>query len=387
MNIDLELVSETAKIKIFRGIDSVVPYIRRFFRFLALPYCFAKVNWTECNKSKVRVAFDFLYIFFKLKYYPDNYSSCRFWEKSRSVWVFYYGSNYDPFQRSKLQRRVQPKKYEIVFQDKVITEMICRANRIPTPKIERVVNAGELLVSVTRELGSSGSLYKFIFKPRDGKAGHGITYCELNNDKIVAIQSGRFVEARNLVAKEQLVVQQYISQHKDLSCIAESTNTIRLVSLLKKDGSVVILGAYARFGVGNNKVDNMNQGGICVPIDSATGFLGKIGFDKLGRILKEHPTSGVIFDGFKIPMWNDVINLSKSVQSAFFFYPLLGVDIAICNSGPIVIEINSNYDNVGLERTCGPILRKKEVYEAFREYDLLINKQQQTLSKVVNDEK
>ena len=54
------------------------------------------VNWDECDRNKILVCYDHLYIFFALKYFPDNYTSCRLWEKPRSEWKYYYGRGYDP---------------------------------------------------------------------------------------------------------------------------------------------------------------------------------------------------------------------------------------------------------------------------------------------------
>ena len=111
MNIDLEALSDRSKRNASQFWFACVPYVRRFLRFLALPYCFSKVNWKECTKTKTQVAFDFLYIFFRLKYFPDNYSPCRLWEKNRAEWAYYYGSNYDPYQRRQLRKVVQPAAY------------------------------------------------------------------------------------------------------------------------------------------------------------------------------------------------------------------------------------------------------------------------------------
>ena len=84
------------------------PYRRRLVRFLALPYCYLRlVDWRQCRASRVRVLLDLLYIFFRLKYFPGNYSPCRLWEKERRQWVRYYGSGYDAYQRARLQREVR----------------------------------------------------------------------------------------------------------------------------------------------------------------------------------------------------------------------------------------------------------------------------------------
>ncbi len=381
MGVDLEKISFSISGSVRSFYEISIPYFRRFLRFLALPYCLLKVNWVECTKGKYEVAKDFLYIFFKLKYYPDNYSACRLWEKSKSEWAYYYGSNYDPYQRRKLRKLVQPIDYEIIFKDKVVAEMMCSANNIPTPNIELMVKKGDPIAPVVRKLSSASGQCKLIFKPRAGKGGGGITYCESSDGEIVAIQQGVKVSPVNLFAHEELIVQYYISQHKHMSLMAESTNTIRVVTLLRKDGSVLIVGCYARFGVGGSKVDNLSQGGICVAVGQVDGRLQSIGYDRLSAKYHKHPTSGIIFQGYQIPMWSEVLSLAKKIQSSFFFYPLLGMDIAITETGPLVIEVNSSYDNVDLEQAQGPILKDVDVYRAFKDYELFINKYQVNLGQ------
>ena len=63
MNIDLEALSDRSKRNASQFWFACVPYVRRFLRFLALPYCFSKVNWKECTKTKTQVALTFFIYF------------------------------------------------------------------------------------------------------------------------------------------------------------------------------------------------------------------------------------------------------------------------------------------------------------------------------------
>jgi len=378
MKIDLEALSSVFMRSLSSIGGEVVPYIRRLFRFLALPYCFSKVNWIECPRSKIQVAADFFYIFFFLKYFPDNYSPCRLWEKNRSEWMYYYGSNYDPYQRRKLRKIVQPKVYEIVFQDKVLSAMLCKANNIETPEVIKIVKEGESLERIATEFASSGD-GKLIFKPRSGKGGNNIICTEFSCGTVRTIRNGEYSSIVGINADNDMIVQNFIKQHENMSKISSSTNTIRVVTLKKRNGDILIVGTYARFGVGISRVDNLSQGGICVSVDIKSGGLASIGFNRLSQVFTKHPTSGLQFEGYKVPLWDEVIALAKNVQKSFDFYPLLGMDIAVSEEGPLVIEINSSYDNVDLEQARGPILKNPEVYQAFEEYDLFINKYQKNL--------
>jgi glutathione synthase/RimK-type ligase-like ATP-grasp enzyme len=381
MNINLEVFSENLRNNAFKAKSILVPHFRQFFRFMALPYCFSKVNWQECTKTKAQVALDFIYIFFVLKYYPDNYSPCRFWEKTRSEWAFYYGSNYNPYQRRKLRKMVQPVIYDIVFDDKLIAEMVCRASNINTPNILGIVKKNECIATAVEKFSENG-FENLIFKPRWGEGGQGIICTERKDRAVIGVVRGELVSLEGMKAEDEYIVQPFIVQHNGMKNISSSTNTIRVVTLRSYNGNIIIVGTYARFGVGSSKVDNLSQGGICVSVDIDTGRLLHTGFDRMSHLFNAHPTSGVVFKGYEIPLWDQVIDLARMVQSSFEFYPLLGMDIAVTADGPIVIEINPGYDNVDLEQASGPVLRRPEVYQAYMEYDLFINRHQKSLKYI-----
>jgi len=362
----------------------IFPFLRRLIRFLALPYCLININWNECNRNKILVIFDFLYIFFVLKYYPDNYSSCRLWEKKRSSWVYYYGSNYDPYQRKRLRKQVQPKEYEIVFKDKSLTNSICKANDIPTPRSLGRIPAGENIGDKINSLmHDKNDIFRVILKPLSGKGGNGVIYVEKTDNKLKALQGQNSVNLSTLTSDSDLLIQEFLSQDDSINRIAHSVNTVRIVTLLTQKGGVLLLGTYMRFGTGESKIDNLSQGGICVAVDVNSGQLARIGFDRNAVEFTEHPTSGISFFQYQVPQWEKVKALSVEVQKSFPFYKLLGMDIAITKTGPVIIEINSNYDNVDLEQACGPLLKNNTILKEFAEHKLLINRRQtQLLEKI-----
>ncbi|WP_158223069.1 sugar-transfer associated ATP-grasp domain-containing protein [Halovibrio salipaludis] len=323
---------------------------------------------------------DFLYIFFVLKYYPDNYSPCRLWEKPRSEWKYYYGSNYDPYQRKKLQRVVQPPEYEILFKDKWITDALCQHANIPTPSILGKIKPSEPFQERVDELFNlHQNLSELIIKPVDGKGGGGVVYCQRQDAKIRYLQGQTEIDLKGVLSERNYIVQSFIQQHPAITRISGSTNTVRIVTLLQDNDEVLVIGAYMRFGTGQSKVDNLSQGGLCVPIDPKKGKLRQTGSDRKSRLYFEHPDSKIMFEGVEVPFWENVVDLASDVQRYFECYRLLGMDIAIAEDGPLLIEINSSYDNVDLEQATGPILRSEPVVKAYSQLDLLINRHQRDI--------
>lgn len=359
------------------------PIVRRLIRFALLPYCYLNlVNWKECTRNRIQVLYDFLYIFFKLKTFPDHYGSCRLWEIDKSKWKYYYGSIYHPYQRQRLRKEVQKKEYQIVLVDKVVGAKFCECIGINQPKMLGNIAHYENFSDRIKQLFTISKSNVVIIKPILGSAGMGIVLANKKEDDTVVVQTKHeFVNSKEFVLKESSIVQEYICQCAEIASFAHSSvNTIRVVTLLTKSNDVLITSARIRFGDGKSYVDNVCAGGIAVGINCQDGTLFETGFDKKGCRYIKHPLTGVVFKGFQIPVWDKVVKMAIKVQQSFSFYKLIGMDIAIgADYEPVLIEVNASPDIVGEERTTGPYLIKPEVLKAFSEYDLLVAKDQQQL--------
>lgn len=355
-------------------------YIRRFLRFFALPYCYyAYVNWEECTAPPLQVVKDFFYIFFRQKYFPINYSLCRLWEKPRDEWKYYYGSVYDALQRSRLRKEVFPFKYRIIYDDKGLTHQLCKANELPVPDLFGIIDPNECKDFIYALLKNYPEK-KFIIKPIAGRGGKDI-YLAFMNENQITVRGiyDRGVSLDRFILPTRSIVQEFIRQHPDLNQISSSINTVRIVTMLTRSANVLIIGAFMRFGVENAFLDNTSQGGVKVGIDIDTGRFMQYAYDVNSRRYEVHPTTGFEFKEFQVPLWNDVVKLAKKSQKLISYNKLIGQDIAITENGPVIIELNAEYDNVGLEQVCGPILSNYQIVKEFKRYDLLISKLQRSL--------
>lgn len=357
------------------------PLIRTILRFLALPYCYIKlVNWEECSTSKYQVLKDLFYIFSKLKYFPDNYSPCRFWEKKRSLWSYYYGSSYNPLQRAKLRKEVQRFEYINIFNDKEVCELLARGMGVTLPLYYGIVSPEGYYKDLIKEILRTNGGKSIIIKPVKGSAGRGIVVAYAKQDKVY-IKTGnveRNIDEFKLL--ERAIIQEVIQQDDTIANISSSSvNTIRTVTLYTNSNDAIVISATMRFGVGAAYVDNWSAGGVAVGVDCKAGKLMEVAYDKKGRQYLMHPGSKFLFNGFQIPRWSEVVSMSVEVQKKCPFFKLLGLDIAITNNGPVLIEINPDPDLIFQEQTAGPLLRDDKVLEEFYKYDLLINKFQKAL--------
>ncbi len=373
---DLNLIDsyyEKSKSLIINLSKSIVPFLRRFQRFLVLPYAyFILVNWKECKASRFQVFKDFLYIFFVLKDFPDYYTQLRWWEVDRRDWKYYYGSFYNPYQRGRLRREVQKKEYEILFSDKYVCHQLCQSAHLPEAEFLAYLEPRDNYKSLINDLVNQ--YQRVIIKFTRGKGGKEIFLAYLKEGRVVINDKMHLCDLQDFRLCSPAIVQKYVVQHEELANISRSVNTIRTETLLTADGNVLLLGAFMRFGRKSSIVDNQCSGGLSIGIDLSRGQLKESALDGKGEKYYTHPDSGFTFKNYKIPYWNEVVELSKKIQLSFPYYKILGPDIAITPHGPVIIEINATPDHAGLEMDYGPTLKDENVRREFNRYNLLINR-------------
>ena len=359
--------------------EKLIPIVARctlrFRKFFALPYClYRNVDWNECPKSILLVFVDFLYIFFKLKYYPENYGYCRLWEKDRDEWRFYFGSNYDAHQRYRLEKEVQKRQYQIVFEDKEVCQKLCEASGLYIPEVLGIIDPkDDAGLKISSFMAENNRIERAIVKPVRGSAGQGILSVQRQNGTIVIKNKNINVSPEAVSINERCLVQRFINQDKRLLKISPSTS-IRFITLLTKSNDVFIISAEFLTASGDSYLSNWSAGGIQIGIDLETGRLFDLGFDKDGHKYKYHPFSNIKFADFIIPDWQEIKRFAEKIQKAFPFYKLLGPDITLSEGRPILYEINAIPDIASTEQTYGPLLKNRKIYEEFKKYNLVFNK-------------
>ena len=171
-------------------------------------------------------------------------------------------------------------------------------------------------------------------KPNMGDQGHGV----------MKIQSSD-VQAINLLLSEckksPYVVEGFIRQIDEIAKInPSSVNTVRVYSLLKRDGKTQILGIMLRVGKKGSHVDNWGSGGVGYNFDLETGVCVDYGRDKKNNPYIFHPDSNIKMVGYQLPDFQNlkqqVVEMSKKVPQARF----VGWDIAITPDGYELVEMN-----------------------------------------------
>ena len=341
-----------------------------------MPYCFVyQVDWDKCEVGKVRVARDLLYIFFVLKMYPENYSASRLYLKPRNEWAYYYGSIYDAYQRGRLEKKVCRPEYSVLFSRKDITETLCKGFGIPHVHSMCLVEPGSTCIETIRSCLVQANDGKLIVKGVEGSGGNNVKTVYLSHGREFVEDMGVEYPLADLVLDIPHVVQEFVEQHGSLSQFhPASLNTLRLITLRASSENIIIATAGMKFGVGGMTVDNVSRGGLGVDIDKHTGVIRGDAWDINGTSYPEHPDSNIRFNGFQLPEWKSVIDLCQLTHRNFGYSIILGMDIALTPNGPLLVEINRFPDTIIEERVHGPFFKFREIWEVFRDNDLLINK-------------
>ena len=127
----------------------------------------------------------------------------------------------------------------------------------------------------------------------------------------------------------------------DIAAINPSSlNTVRVTTLILRDGSTKIVSIILRVGRPNSHVDNWGAGGVGYNFDIETGICNQYGKDKKNRPYVYHPGSNVQMIGYRLPRFEElkqyVLNLSKVYPAARY----VGWDVAITPNGFDLVEMN-----------------------------------------------
>lgn len=286
----------------------------------------------KSSKSKVFVFFDMINCGFKYQAGYMDYAVFEMYNlsKDQRKTIITRGIN------NSFIKRFNNPEYRHIFADK----------RKFNSAFSSFVNRGWLDLEKACENELEGFLKNnpvFFAKVSNGMCGKGI-------EKLSASDFASSKELREyLLSKNLYLIEEQISQHKEMAMLnPSSVNSCRVVTLFK-DGKASVLGTYLKIGNGKH-VDNFNSGGMVVPVDEISGEVLFPAVNKKGEVFEAHPQTGVKIEGFKVPMWDDILTLAKNASRVISQVGLVGWDIALAEKGPLIIEGNDfpGHDIYGL---------------------------------------
>ena len=262
----------------------------------------------------------------------------------------------------KIHDKLNPSYYRPLLEDKYIFDRFMKSYGFPLAKMQGIImnntvfwinnNRTEPLENI---LNYELDCYCKMVTKWGGQDVHKLEIHDRN--VIINNKFSDILSLKKMVSGAVFILQTTIHQHPEMNRINNScVNTIRAITIHDGETANNFIN-YLRLGVGNSIVDNVSHGGLGCRIRE-DGMLFNTAMDKYGYTgrITHHPDSKVEFKGFKIPFYHEALKLVVRMHQCFHCFFIIGWDIAITESGPIIIEANP----------VGGILYEQAIYRGVR---------------------
>jgi hypothetical protein len=238
--------------------------------------------------------------------------------------------------------------YDSVTKDKFVAGSFFKANYLDCAETVALINDGFVNWQQAKEEPLESLVVKdgkYIIKHIILEAGEG-TYCLEVKDGIMLLdgkQAG-IQQLKSLLQNGIWVMQALLKSHAAIRKINSSAlNTTRIVTYIK-NGEPTYLAGFQVFATNGENTDSWHKGSVCVSIDIEHECLKGEGYYNLSVAEKsttaKHPDSGIVFDGYPLPHLKNAVGLCIKAHKLLYFNFIIGWDVAITDTGPIIIEAN-----------------------------------------------
>lgn len=348
---------------LYQRLKSFIVLIKHYDRYIIAPSYYMEYE----HKSSVRIFLEQLYFILRYGDFEPYYFTYGFDRKNMSIReiCFSYIVPYYLFQKKVNRLNTINPVYGIfhgrsITADKFYFSIFLNSFGIPTPKVLCFVKGRNIIYMDSKFVNIEGvtdrEKLKIFFsmdmdafaKPSDGQLGNGVFSLQVKNKQIY--KNGHIVtldELLEVILSADYLIQERVYQHPAMAALCSSTlNSIRLQTVMTKEGKVIPFGAGLRIGREGSSVDNWAKGGTFVGIDMQKGRLLENGFLKpqYGTITKRHLDSGVVFKDYEIPFFREAVDLALELHTKMYRFHSVGWDIAITEKGPVFIEGNGLWE-------------------------------------------
>ncbi len=250
--------------------------------------------------------------------------------------------------------------------DKLLFHVYCEAHELPTPPLLGVLSphgsrdgAGRLLAGDAAWDSFVASIEtNIVAKPRNGKQGRDIERItvDVGEPRHPEGSASPPLERLRCNLREDYILEECLVAHEDIQKLtgSRSISAVRIITCVNPAGEVRLLDAYFRLVVGDSVTDNISDpetglfsGNILATPNLDSGSVESawapnadgVGYSEITR----HPGTGREVIGFTVPDWSEVRALVIKAATAFVPIRVVGWDVAITPSGPVLIEANERF--------------------------------------------
>lgn len=255
-----------------------------------------------------------------------------------------------------------PRKFFEFANNKLLTKKTLAEEEIRIPETYMTASYFYELNQIEERLRSLSS---FVIKPASGSGGNGIVVIsDYHDNEWISVSNKHYTleDIKKHIAdiifgvysfglNDTAIIEERIVQNSFISQLSpQGLADIRVISY--KGSNVRSMLRIAT--IASDGRANLHQGGVGVAIDLETGktYSASMG----GEEISSHPDTGMMLLGVTIPHWDELMHLSEAVAKAI---PLgyLGIDIALSEEGPVVLEVNAR-PGIEIQNVCNGGLRE-----------------------------
>lgn len=237
-----------------------------------------------------------------------------------------------------------------ILAHKASFERIVRDAGIAVPETIAVLEGGDTDLTSLTEVLATVSPDGVVIKPAASHRGKGVVVfvsLEAGGARGTTVR-GKRRSVRSAVRRaadtrggDQIIIQRTMRQHSEMDAYApHPLSTVRVITLLRRDGSVNLLGAFLRLGRAGSMTDNTARGAVAVDVAVETGVLGDGVLQRPLRRMHQHPEGREPFRGCRLPSWDDVLAVCERAAPLFPGVRLVGWDVMLTQAGPRLMEAN-----------------------------------------------
>lgn len=274
-----------------------------------------------------------------------------YWHRLYASYTGMVDVNYFPevFYSTILERNLNDAYVAIAYEDKSMLDVSLRfPGEIQSHTVQSFFskvqgtyyNSNHSPISEREALDIVDSCGRCVIKPSiDSDSGRGVRVLECVEGR--DMRTGQTIEQIIAEYHDNFLVQTYIRVHPTIKELnPTSVNTIRIITYIL-DGSVYHTPLAMRIGASDADVDNIHAGGLVVGVGD-DGLLNEIAFSEFGEKYKQHPVTGLVFGGYKLPAIDKAIALVTRSHSLVPRLTFISWDVTIDeNVCPVIVEMNT----------------------------------------------
>lgn len=250
---------------------------------------------------------------------------------------------------------------EFMSIDKITMYSLFSGYGLPFPTVKAIFGSARPS-SGTLQLNSADELIAFLrdesnlpvyIKPSSSSFGRGNFLVSGIEDGMYVLGNSEKIGDKELVDRLDnrrglgWVLQEPLESHDDVFALTgtRKVSGLRIHSFMTPEGPTIVRAVW-RINSGKTDFDQFRygeSGNLISEVDVESGKVVRVvgGFRKTRTVLSDNPTTGAKIVGFSIPHWEKIKSLVCDAHTAFPGYLCPGWDIAVCNDGPRILEVNA----------------------------------------------